>query len=216
MIYIYDILVNFCDNDLIYDFYEWNNSDNVENIKKIKLVRVDSNTFDDLLNYDCVLNSNFLLKIYRSCEVYEKKKAKVLDYAILISDTNRVIALELDKNGNIMYKSKLLMDEEEEIAMLANGLEKINIEYKRGKKVLKNRFFTRRELVIRNFLYKEIENSYKNKKYDKLKFLYQEYFDKKSYSYKSIKEELINSIKDKIDDKHKELFNLLKLTKKQV
>ena len=37
MIYIYDILLNFCDLNELYDFYEWNPNDNIENIKRIKI-----------------------------------------------------------------------------------------------------------------------------------------------------------------------------------
>ncbi len=218
MIYIYDILLNFCDNDLVYDFYEWTSNDNIENIKRIKLIHVSRNTFDDLLNYECKIDLDFLIKIYRTCEVYQTKKIKILDYALLVSDGSRVMALEINKEGNSMYKSKLLLDEEDEIAMLADNLEITNLKYDKNKQVLKNRFFTRKELVIKNYLTKEIEDSYKNKKYDKLKFLYQEYFDKEITSNKEIRNELLASIEDKIDNKHKELFNLLKLStkKKQV
>ena len=218
MIYIYDILLNFCDNDLVYDFYEWTSNDNIEKIKRIKLIHVSRDTFDDLLNYECKIDLDFLIKIYRTCEVYQTKKIKILDYALLVSDGSRVMALEINKEGNIMYKSKLLLDEEDEIAMLADNLEITNLKYIRTKQVLKNRFFTRRELVIKNYLTKEIEDSYKNKRYDKLKFLYQEYFDKEITSNKEIRKELLASIEDKIDNKHKELFNLLKLStkKKQV
>ena len=38
MNYIYDILLNF--NDIYYDFYEWNISDNIEHIRKIPLFKI--------------------------------------------------------------------------------------------------------------------------------------------------------------------------------
>lgn len=218
MIYIYDILVNFCDNDLVYDFYEWNSSDNVENIKRIKLIHISREMYQDLLEYECTIDNELLTKIYRTCEIYKAKKIKILDYCLLVSDGSRVMAIELNKDGTIIYKSNLLIDEEEEIAILASNLELTNINYSKNKKILKNRFFTRRELIIRNYLYNEINNSYKNKEYDKLRFLYQEYFDKDTLSYSDMRDDLINSIKDNIDHKHKELFELLKLSakKKQV
>ena len=46
MIYIYDILLNFCDLNELYDFYEWNPNDNIENIKRIKMVHVARTTFE--------------------------------------------------------------------------------------------------------------------------------------------------------------------------
>lgn len=218
MIYIYDILVNFCDNDLVYDFYEWNSSDNVENIKRIKLIHISREMYQDLLEYECIIDNELLIKIYRTCEIYKAKKIKILDYCLLVSDGSRVMAIELNKDGTIIYKSNLLLDEEEEIAILASNLEISNINYSKNKKIFKNRFFTRHELIIRNYLYNEINNSYKNKEYDKLRFLYQEYFDKDTLSYSDMKNDLINSIKTNIDNKHIELFDLLKLStkKKQV
>ncbi len=218
MIYIYDILVNFCDNDLVYDFYEWNSNDNVENIKRIKLIHINSNVYQDLLECNCILDDDLLTKIYRTCEIYKNKKVKIIDYCLLVSDGSRVMALEFDKDGNILYKSNLLLDEEDEIAILASNLETTNINYHKNKRILDNRFFTRNELIIRNYLYNEIVNSYKDKEYDKLSFLYQEYFDKDNLSYHDMYLDLLNSIKDNIDDKHKELFDLLKIStkKKQV
>lgn len=215
MIYIYDILLNFCDCDLIYDFYEWNQSDNIENIKRIKLVYIDRSTFDNLLNYDGVIDDNFLLKIYRTCEVYTTKKVKIMDYVCLFSDGDRVIAIEFDKVGKPIYKSKLLIDEEEEIAILAGNLEKFTINFKLNQKVLEKRFFTRNEITIRKYLMKEIEESYNKKNYGKLKYLYQEYFDKNNNTYVKMKEELLDSMKLAIDEKHKNMYQLLKLTKKK-
>lgn len=215
MIYIYDILLNFCDCDLIYDFYEWNQSDNVENIKRIKLIHINRETFDNLLNCDGVIDNNFLLKIYRTCEVYTTKKVKIVDYACLFSDGDRVMAIEFNNEGRPIYKSKLLIDEEEEIAILASNLEKLPLEFEAKEIVLEKRYFTRNELTIRRYLMREIDESFSKKNYGKLKYLYQEYFDKESSTYSSMKEELLDSMKLTIDDKHKNIYQLLKLTKKK-
>jgi len=216
MIYIYDILLNFCDNDNIYDFYEWNNSDDIENMKKIKLVHISSKVYDELLNYNFIVSKDFLLKIYNTCELYGKKNNNV-SYACLFSDGSRVLAIEFNKDGLSICKSKLLLDEETEISLLASNLEIYDLNYKKKNKILDNNFLTRKELLIKRYLTKEIEDSFKYKKYDKLKYLYQEYFDKDISSYKSMKDELIDSLIS-IDSKHKEIYNLLKISnrKKQV
>ena len=200
---------------MIYDFYEWNQSDNIENIKRIKLVHIERKMLDNLLYYDGIIDSNFLIKLYRTCEVYTSKKVKVIDYCCLFSDGDRVIAIEFDKEGRPIYKSKLLIDEEEEIAILASNLEETTFEYQILSKVLDNRFFTRNEILVRKYLMKEIEDCYEKKNYNKLKFLYQEYFDTEQESYSSMKEELINSMKLTVDEKHKNLYQLLKVTNKK-
>lgn len=215
MIYIYDILLNFCDNNLLYDFYEWKSDDNIENIKRIKLIHVTKDTFDDLLNYEVKIDKDFLLKIFKTCEVYNGKKIKIIEYCILISDGERTLAVEFNKDGTSIYKSKLLIEEEDEISILAGNLEYTELKYKKIRKVLTERFHTRNELVIKNYLSKEIENTYKIKNYNKLKYIYQEYFDKELISYKIMKDELINSMKDEINNKHINLYNLLKLTNKK-
>lgn len=218
MIYIYDILLNFCDCDMLYDFYEWNTNDTIENIKRIKLVHVDRDTFDKLLNYDIRLDYNFLIKLYRTCEVYTTKKVKIIDYCSLFSDGDRVIAIEFNNEGKPIYKSKLLIDEEEEIAILASNLELSSFEFQVFDKILDNRFFTRNELLIRRYLIKEIEECYEKKNYNKLRFLYQEYFDNEEDSYSKMKDDLMGSIRLTVDDKHINLYQLLKTTakKKQV
>ncbi len=215
MIYIYDILLNFCDCDMLYDFYEWNQSDAIENIKRIKLLHVDRKVFDNLLYYDIKMDSDFLLKIYRTCEVYTTKKVKIIDYCCLFSDGDRVIAIEFDKGGNVLYKSKLLLDEEEEIAVLADNLEIFSFKYELLKRVLDDRFFTRNELLIRKYLVKEIEECYSSKNYNKLKFLYQEYFEDDDLSYIEMKKKLLDSLKLAVDDKHIGIYQLLKSTSKK-
>lgn len=215
MIYIYDILLNFCDPDMVYDFYEWNQNDNIENIKRIKLVHVDREMLDRLLCYDGKIDSNFLTKIYRTCEVYTTKKVKIVDYCSLFSDGERVIAIEFDNEGSPIYKSKLLIDEEEEIAILASNLEIIPFDYEVNNKILEDRFFTRNEIMIRKYLIKEIEDSYDKKNYNKLKFLYQEYFEEEELSYSNMKKKLLESLKLIVDEKHKNLYQLLKVSNKK-
>lgn len=215
MIYIYDILLNFCDLNELYDFYEWNPNDNIENIKRIKMVHVARTTFDDFLYYKGKIDKDFLLKIYRTCEVYTDRKVKILDYCFLISDGERVLAVEFDSTGEIIYKSKLLIDEEEEIALLANNLETVFLSFQKEKRVLMDRFFTRNEIQIRNYLMKEIKECYSKKNYGKLRFLYEEYFDEEINSQSKMFDALLSSMKDSLDDKHIYLYQLLRLASKK-
>lgn len=217
MIYIYDILLNFCDCNELYDFFEWSYDDNIENIKRIKLIHVNKDILNDFIYYDLIVTNELLEKIHRSCEVYTNRKVKIIDYCILLSDGDRVLAVEFDKNGIPIYKSRLLIDEEEEISILASNLEYYDIKYTKNSKILTNRFFTRNEIIIRKFLINEINCCYNDKNYKKLRFIYQEYFDNDNLSYLDMLNKLIDSLKDIIDNKHIDLYKMLKLPlKKQV
>lgn len=217
MIYIYDILLNFNDG-ILYEFYEWNNNDHIENMKRIKLVKISKEDFDNFLNYKVKVDSSFLTKIFKTCEVYLNKGIEVVDYSCLFSDGIRVLAVEFNSQGVSECKSKLLLDEEEEIAVLASNLDFYNVSYVIIKEENKGRFLTRKELKVRKYLINEIKESYRNKNYNKLKFLYMEYFDDIESDSKRMLELLINSMNDCLDMKHLELYDLLRLShkKKQV
>lgn len=215
MIYIYDILLNFCDCGELYDFYEWNQNDSIENIKRVKLVHIDRNLLDDLIYYDGKIEEEFLLKIYKTCEVYTNRKVKIMDYCCLFSDGERVLAIEFDCTGKPIYKSKLLIDEEEEIALLATNLEPLALSFHKTEKILENRFFTRNEIIIRKFLMREVKDCYYKKNYGKLRFLYEEYFEEENSSYQRMMQLLLNSMKNSIDSKHLNIYQLLKLASKK-
>ena len=220
--YIYDILVNFNKNDL-FEFYEWNDNDNIINIKKIKLARVDTNTLDNLINGSCKVDESLLVNIYRTCDVYNRNK---YDYACLITDSNRVIAFIFDKDGKFTacsnypeckYIKHTEKKEIKEIALLSKDLEKYNLIYVSDSETTKEKitFFTRQEKEIFKYLSDEIKRIYKSREYSKLKYIYQEYFDDASKSNKDMVNKLLGSL-DKIDNKHKEIYSVLVQTKKQV
>ena len=68
MSYVYDLVLNF-NNDL-YEFYEWKKDDNLYHIKRINLVKVDSNTYNDILDNIVIFNDEFTLSIFNKCESY--------------------------------------------------------------------------------------------------------------------------------------------------
>ena len=134
MTYIYDVLLNFSDTERIVEFFEWNNNDSIDHIKRIPLIRISSNTFNELINNNIVVEKEFLDKIQDSTWMY--KKTKNLEYAVLITDLNKVIAFEFNKEGKIIAKSGLLLDEEEEIIEESYDLKEENLNYKIESKLI--------------------------------------------------------------------------------
>ena len=123
MLYIYDILLNWC-RDKLYDFFEWEKTDKLEHVKKIPLIRVERGLINKLSTQTIKLDESFPSKIYNLTEIYNSKNVTKVPYAILLTDGLSALAIKLDKSGNIKFRSKLLIDEEEEILCFCNRLDK--------------------------------------------------------------------------------------------
>ncbi len=216
MIYIYDVLLNFNDIDKIYEFYEWNMDDAVDHIKRIPLIKVDSKTMDDFVFGKVVVSKDFLELIYHKTEIFNKRKIVREDYISLFTDGRIVMAIEFNKDGESLYKSRLLLDEENEIANLSFKMDYLNIDYNVIERYIDNSYLTRNEKKIKNYLINEINSTYENKNYDKLKYLYVECFGKKSEDTKTMYHSLIDSMDITLNENHFKIYDLLKLSYKKI
>jgi len=115
MINVYDIILNWTDQNKAYDFFEWDQNDDLEHIKKIHLFKVDYRLMHDLWYHTVKIDALFLESILRKTEVFFNKKIEKIEYGCLFSDGYKVIAVEFASDGTSIYKSSLLLDEEEEI-----------------------------------------------------------------------------------------------------
>ena len=207
MVYIYDIIINLTDDNRILEFFEWNEHDSIEHVKKIPLFKVSTNFIDDIISHEIKVDSKFLESIKNYTELFDIKTKKIMEYATLVSDGSKVIALEFSENGKVLYRSNLLLDEEEEILDIVENLDKKEIKYKKLKPRNVNHFLTRKELFIKNYLLKDLKSSYKKKDINKIKYLYEECFDKKDST--DFYNELVDDINNNFSDKHKKLFEIL-------
>ena len=73
-----------------------------------------------------------------------------------------------------MYRSGLLLDEEDEILDIVENLDIMKINYKKLKSRNIDFFLTRHEAFIKNYLLKELKSSYRKKNMNKIKYLYEE------------------------------------------
>lgn len=193
MIYIYDIILNF-NKDFI-DFYEWNKSDILTHIKKIPIFKIENNKniITDLVKFNNI--NDFLQNIENETEIYSKKRCDNLKYSFLLCTKEKVIAFIINKKGNILKKSDLIIPEEDEI--LENfdhyNILPCNLEFKstydNNNEI---QFLTRKEIQL-------IEKvKVKIKKCDDrfLKYLYLEMYSQKNINYKEIllNEKNINKI----------------------
>lgn len=196
MNYIYDIILNF--NKNLYDFYEWTEEDCPEFILKIPVFKVDDNTFIDMAKNDIRVSNAFLSKIINQTEVYSPNSLKIIKYACVFTTLQSAIGIEFDENGNNKMKSNLSPEEEDETLELTQLLKYSIIDYKLIEKSVKyNEFYTRKEKKLCNFLENNINEIYKNKEFEKLKYIFYEIFGTKDNDINKIYFKLLHIIKDK-------------------
>ena len=208
MTYIYDVLLNFTEERLI-EFYEWNQTDIIENIKKIPIFRISSNQLNDLLSYNIKLDKQILAKIKNQTSTY--KRTTDLEYTALFTDLNKVVGIEFNREGNILCRSGLLLDEEEDIIDECSVEIVETIKYEKKEPLEKNNFYTREEIRKRRYILKELELVYKEKDKDKLNYLYQEVYGKSRISFENKYLKLKNELEKNYSSKFNSIYEIFKL-----
>lgn len=212
MVYVYDIILNWTDTDKVYEFFEWEINDELEHIKKIPLLKISENAFDELLNYNVMVDENILNKICNLTEVYENSKIEKIKYATLFTDGFRIMAFQFDDGGSSIFRSRMLLDEEEEVIFISNKLIEFNFKIQKGTKRKEYKDITRLEYEIQKVLQAEIKNSYQQRNFDKLKYLYFELFSREPDNMDRAYEKLLESINKEINYKHNRIYELVKIS----
>ena len=207
MNYIYDILVNF--NSELYDFYEWNTSDNVTHIRKIPLFRISTDKLDQIKNHNIKLNLEFLKKIENKAERFTTRDVEKISYSVLFSDSNEVYALKFDKKGNSIGISKLLIDEEEDVLDVACRCNEVDIDFEVLKEKSNHNFKTRMQKEMYNYLNKSLNKLEKTNQFEKLSYLYFECFNEKE----DMIDVIIRKLKQNMDNEKtlKTMYDFFKL-----
>ena len=212
MIYTYDILLNWTKDERLKEFYEWNLEDDLEHIKKMPIIRISESFLKDLLTSKIKIDKSFLSKIKYKTESYFHNEIDVIDYAVIVTTLRKALALELDNEGNVMYKSNLLIDEEEEVLEIGEELVVMDIPYKIMRKNNKGSYLTRKEAEEKKVLTKEIKKIKKNKEESKLNYLFKEFFIDDVDTFNDKLNVLEKEISKDYNSFHHKLYNLLKLS----
>ena len=182
MNYIYDIILNF--NKEYYDFYDWSIEDEITEVRKIPLIKVDCKVYNDLILNTFKLDELFLEKIKNKCEIYIGKSLKRIT-AFLLTDGDNITAFKIDKN--IEYSS-LQVDDELDI------LDELEI----NDSIIKYDILNKKNIVLKtrnqesneNFIKKELAHIFIENNISKIKYIYYECFNKKENRIDIIKKRL--------------------------
>ena len=210
MNYIYDILVNF-QNEL-YENFEWNIDDNITHIRKIPLFKVKTEDLLNFYNNKVQFSKEFLNKIYNKTEIFMNKKIIQINYACLLSDGSEVIAVKIKQDGILRYRSKLLIDENEEVLEYSTSINNTDIYYEVLKEVKKQTFKTRKEQEILTFINEQLDKIQLKNESDKIEYLYYECFGKKGIDSKEAIIKLKNALNDEISTIFLQIYHFFMMT----
>ena len=205
MNYYYDILLNF--QDQYYMFYEWDNNDNIEFIKKIPLFHIKEKDYMNIYTNNIKISKDFLNKIENKTKI----KNGTLRYTAIFSDGKNSLGLEFNDDGLVINKSSILLDDEININEFMYNIDITNIDYEIIKKdsVFKE---TRQELNIKKIITLEINSMYSKKEYSKLKYIYLEWFNKIDDNYSKMYQTMLNKLNNSLTEKEYHIYELIKIT----
>ncbi len=210
MNYYYDVILNWNDN-IGYEFYEWNDTDYLELIKKIPLIRVSHKLFMDVLTNNIEVDPNFLNEIKDKTFLSSKSIIKRISYACLITDNKNVYALEFNELGHIISRSKLLIDDELNVLEASYNLKENNFNYQVLEPIPLNYGLRQIKEVI-NLISLELQNLYENKETAKLKYLYYEYKQEKIDDIEIIYQKIHSALTKEFNPELLKLYYIIKLS----
>ena len=206
MNYYYDILLNF--QDVYCMFYEWDSTDSIDFVKKTPLFHVDNKVYKDILTKKIKVNKEFLERIEDKTKL---KQNNSLKYSCIFGDGKNAIGVEFNEDGEVLYKSSVLLEDEININEFMYSIDLIKLDYEVISTDAK-RCETRQDEKIKRILKVEINSMYENKNKSKLKYIYLEWFNKLSDDYDEMYENMLKKLDGKLTKKEYEIYNLIKMT----
>ncbi len=202
MNYIYDIVLNF--HEHYYEFFEWDRTDKINNINKIPVYRVSDKDMLILKNNKVKIDDIFLNKIKEDNKKHKKNMC-------LVSNTILSIGLLFDNEGNLLKRSSLIFEEEDEVNDFSKNIKITKINY------LENTEITSKGKLRLEIEKKDILSNYVSTITDlsTLKYLYYEYFKEECNDEIEIKESLKKEIEKDWTKKQNNLYNIVKLLNKK-
>lgn len=205
MNYIYDIILNF--NEEFYDFYEWKNNDNVINVRKIPVLKVDENTYVSLRNNKVQVSMETIDSLKKNFSLYnEKIEGNII---CLVTNGMSAFGVMFNNNGYLIKRSSMLFDEEEEVIDESENIKEVKIEFIKNEKQKSDnisRIVKEKQKFIKDYI-SSLDDELT------LKYIYYDYFEKEENK-NNIKEILLSEINSKWNSKLSKLYDLTKLLNK--
>ena len=136
-------------------------------------------------------------------------------YIAIFADKNGSIALEFDENGNSITRSFLGLEDDLNICDILYTIDNLKVNYKINTSIDYNdnlRIEDKIKLIIKT----EVKSLYKKQDFTKLKYLFMEWFNKIPVDNEVMYQSMIEKLNNKIGDKEKKIYDLIKLSYNKV
>lgn len=193
MNYIYNIKVNL--KDELINFYEWNNTDKIIKLNKVKIYVISYYDYNNVLSMNIKVRKEFLNNI------------KTDNYICLFTNTIDVVCVSFNKDGIISKISKLDIYEEREVLDELSYKSKTKLLYSKINKNNNYKLITRKEEQIIEKLLSYLNDS-KNDT-ELIDYLYYEWFHNNKSNNKY--NDLITEINSEYTEKHNKLYEIIEL-----
>jgi len=198
MNYAYDLTLNF--NKKYIDFYEWNKEDNLEYYVKVPIFKITNDTYYDVFYNEISVSKKFLEILKNQTEKYSRNGIIKCKNIAIFTNMGNSIVLKFDDSGNVILKSSISIDEEEDILSFSKVIKYYLLEYKVNNiNKIKKVFITRNELDLKNKINKEINKLYETKEYEKLSYIYYELYGERNENNDKVHYKLINLLENNSD-----------------
>lgn len=208
MHYYYDLLVNL--DEVAWEFYEWEKKDVILPIKKIPFLRINEKEFKEISAYEGKIEKNWL-KPYIGKTQIKKDKSKNL---LLLSTTKNSLVIETNSTGQIISRSKLLIEDENNCNELASSLKETTIPFSSQQKIpLRSDF--RQAIKEKNLIKIELKTLKETNNISKCSYLYYEWFNILEDDLSTMLENCLKELKKPYTLKIHKIASLIRLSYKE-
>ncbi len=205
MIYVYDVLINL--NEEVYDFYDWEETDDFSHIRRAPLFKVNHEVYSDFCVKKVRLQGETMSLIKDKTQLFSSRNIEVMPYGAIITDGEHAIMVEFDSKGFSKRKSKFLVNEEMEILDVSSNMKLSKLDYNVvNNKARVNNMLRSEKKTLENIL---DELSSLKEDSEKIDYLYYEWFERQDGVNKYDK--LVSSLKKEFSYRHLEFLDLLNL-----
>lgn len=212
MNYYYDVLLNFND-DYLWNFYEWEETDPLLFVKKIPVFYVNSETIKDFCIYHVKVEEDFLNQLVNKT-IYQNNQDDI--YAsFLLSDSKNSIGVCVDESGHVVGLSRLLLRDDNNLNEFIYTMTDTLLPYLVLEKRKNDHVFRQYEKMKKSILL-EVNTLREEKNYSKLRYFYYELMHQEEVNMEVMYENMLEEIRNASYDSLLYFDYLIQLSSHQV